>query len=62
MRAGLPMYDLPELHAANDALWAGLAGHLCAKGIAGVPLRIERPVDYETHWLAPDLLFSQTWR
>ncbi|MEX2200031.1 MAG: PhnD/SsuA/transferrin family substrate-binding protein [Dongiaceae bacterium] len=60
MRAGLPMYDLPELRAANDAFWAGLAGHLRAEGIAGVPLRLEHPGDYETHWLAPDLLFSQT--
>jgi ABC-type phosphate/phosphonate transport system substrate-binding protein len=60
MRAGLPMYDLPEMRAAIDAFWAGLAGHLRATGIAGVPLRIEHPVDYATHWLAPDLLFSQT--
>jgi ABC-type phosphate/phosphonate transport system substrate-binding protein len=60
MRAGLPMYDLPELRAATDAFWAGLAGHLRAAGIAGVPLRVEHPGDYEAHWLASDLLFSQT--
>ena len=26
--ASLPMYDLPEVSAALDALWAGIARHL----------------------------------
>jgi ABC-type phosphate/phosphonate transport system substrate-binding protein len=60
MRAALPMYDLPELRPATDEFWAGLARHLRAEGIDGVPERIEHPADYEAHWLASDLLFSQT--
>ena len=31
------MYDLPEVRAAADALWAGLARHLEREGVADVP-------------------------
>ncbi|MEX0808643.1 MAG: PhnD/SsuA/transferrin family substrate-binding protein [Dongiaceae bacterium] len=60
MRAGLPMYDLPELRAVTDAFWTQLASHMRAEGINDVPLRLEHPIDCEAHWLEPGLLLSQT--
>ncbi len=59
-RASLPMYDLREMRAATDEFWQGLARALRREGIDDVPDRLEAPTDYEAHWLAPDLLFSQT--
>jgi ABC-type phosphate/phosphonate transport system substrate-binding protein len=58
--ASLPMYDLPEAAAATDALWRGLARHLGAVGIEDVPGEILRRPKLPEHWLASDLLFSQT--
>ena len=58
MRASLPMYDLPALRATTDRWWQGLARHLRAAGVAGVPARLARrrlPA-----WTDPQLLFSQT--
>jgi ABC-type phosphate/phosphonate transport system substrate-binding protein len=54
--ASLPMYDLPEVRPALDALWAGVARHLRREGVADVP---ERPTNEPTLWRAPDLLLSQ---
>jgi ABC-type phosphate/phosphonate transport system substrate-binding protein len=59
-RASLPMYDLQEMRAATEAFWQGLARAFRAESIDDVPDRLEAPTDYEAHWLAPDLLFSQT--
>jgi ABC-type phosphate/phosphonate transport system substrate-binding protein len=59
-RASLPMYDLPEMQAATDAFWQGLARAFRREGLDDVPDRLEAPVDYEGHWLSPDLFFSQT--
>jgi ABC-type phosphate/phosphonate transport system substrate-binding protein len=58
--AALPMYDLPEVAAATDALWAALAERLRAEGIAGVPDRLQRGGDARQVWRSPDLLFAQT--
>ncbi len=58
MRASLPMYDLPELRGATDTWWAGLARHMRAAGLDGVPERLQR--DPPPAWTEPDLLFSQT--
>ncbi len=58
--ASLPMYDLPALRAATDGLWAGLARAMVARGIDGVPARLDRERDREALWRSPDLLFSQT--
>lgn len=60
MIASLPMYDLPEVRAATDAWWAGLARAFRAEGLEGVPEHLTRGGRIETHWLAPDLLFTQT--
>lgn len=54
------MYDLPELAAATDAWWAGLAAAFRAEGLRDVPERLTRDGDAAALWTAPDLLFSQT--
>ncbi len=55
MIASLPMYDRPELQAANDRLWQGIRAYL---GIG--PEQLDRHEDPWTHWTSPDLLLSQT--
>ena len=57
--AALPMYDLPELAQANDALWSAIAQRLQARGVeAPVELTRDRPLD--ELWLDPELLMAQT--
>ena len=58
--ASLPMYDLPEVSAATDGWWQGLAAAFARAGVEEVPERLVRGVGLPDHWLAPDLLFSQT--
>jgi ABC-type phosphate/phosphonate transport system substrate-binding protein len=58
--AGLPMYDPPELRAAVDAWWEGLARAFRAEGIAGVPDGLDRTLALDALWGSPDLLFTQT--
>jgi len=60
MIASLPMYDLPELRAATDAWWAGVARHCRARGIAGAPRTLQRDRPRERQWQDPSLLLSQT--
>lgn len=59
MIASLPMYDLPELHAATDAWWAGLAPALRRAGVANVPERLQRNMRFAAEWSDPALLISQ---
>ena len=54
MIASLPMYDWPELGAANDALWASISRHL------GVAIPLDRRADHKWAWRQPDMLLSQT--
>lgn len=54
MIATLPMYDYPEVRAATDAWWKGIARH------AGVDLPLSRPDDFMAPWSRDDLVFSQT--
>ena len=58
--ANLPMYDFPEVAAANDALWRGIAGALEREGLEDVPRALTRGVDLGAVWRDPDCLFSQT--
>ncbi|MGH6893488.1 MAG: phosphate/phosphite/phosphonate ABC transporter substrate-binding protein [Dongiaceae bacterium] len=58
--AGLPMYDLPELRAATDAWWSGVARALRREGIEDVPDVLARGVSTEAVWRRPNLLLSQT--
>lgn len=60
LKASLPMYDLPELRAATDAWWRGLAQAFRQEGLTEVPERLERGDEMAALWQAPDLLFSQT--
>jgi ABC-type phosphate/phosphonate transport system substrate-binding protein len=57
--ASLPMYDLPEVRPALDALWAAMARELRRAGSAEVPERLTYDVPGSALWPAPDLLFSQ---
>jgi ABC-type phosphate/phosphonate transport system substrate-binding protein len=57
--AALPMYDLPELEAANDAWWAAIAASLIRQGIQNVPARLTRGVPVEAIWTDPNLLLAQ---
>lgn len=59
MIAALPMYDGATADAA-DLLWQGIATHLRACGVTGVPDSLTSPADLNTHWRDPDLLLSQT--
>ena len=52
------MYAAPA--AALDAFWQGLRRHMIREGLADVPSSLDEPADVHAHWLAPDLLLSQT--
>ncbi len=53
------MYDLPELQAANDALWSALATRLWARGI-DAPAALSRTAAPDAIWADPALLLGQT--
>jgi ABC-type phosphate/phosphonate transport system substrate-binding protein len=57
--AALPMYDLPELQAANDTLWEGVRARLAASGTPA-PQRLDRELPLDTLWRHPRLLLAQT--
>jgi ABC-type phosphate/phosphonate transport system substrate-binding protein len=57
--AALPMYDLPELQGANDALWQGLVRHLSAEAIEA-PRALTRDLPLEAICAHPGLLLTQT--
>ncbi len=59
MVAALPMYDLPELRDATDALWRALRAALQRRGVAA-PERLTRGGDLAAQWRARDLLLSQS--
>ncbi|MCB1377729.1 MAG: PhnD/SsuA/transferrin family substrate-binding protein [Alphaproteobacteria bacterium] len=54
MIASLPMYDWPEIRAATDDWWKGIARHI------GIDAALQRVENYASLWLSSDLLFSQT--
>lgn len=60
MIASLPMYDWPEIRSATDAWWTGLARHLRAQGLRGVPRALVRGGPLAAVWAHPALLLSQT--
>jgi ABC-type phosphate/phosphonate transport system substrate-binding protein len=60
LTASLPMYDLPELRDANDALWLAIASRLRSRGVPA-PLSLTRGERaLEAAWTSPRLLLSQT--
>jgi ABC-type phosphate/phosphonate transport system substrate-binding protein len=57
--AALPMYDLPELQEANDALWSSLRTRLVAQGVPA-PAALNRDLPLGALWRHPGLLLAQT--
>ena len=57
--AALPMYEMPELTAAHDALWSWLAQRMSQFGLSGVPARLSRHLSHEDSWRHPRLLLGQ---
>ncbi|WP_419758469.1 phosphate/phosphite/phosphonate ABC transporter substrate-binding protein [Acidisoma sp.] len=58
-RASLPMYALPEMAAANAALWAAVRERLEAAGIAALPALLSPAPAALPGAIAPGTLFSQ---
>lgn len=58
--AHLPMYDLPEVRPAADALWRAVGERLRAAGLADLPLALSRDLAPQESWRHPDLLFGQS--
>ncbi len=59
MLANLSMYDFPEVRAATDAWWCGIAAALQRAGIAAVPDSLTRDPDIDVLH-SPELLLTQT--
>ena len=57
--ASMPMYDMPELRSALDALWGGLARHLGREGVSSIPGKIVHDHALSDLWNDPCLWFSQ---
>jgi hypothetical protein len=53
------MYDLPEVSAATDAWWRGVASALRRAGLDAVPEVLTRDPDVDV-WHSQNLLLSQT--
>ena len=53
------MYDLPEIRAANEGLWAAIAAQLRQAGVSA-PASLCRPQALARHWSDPALLLSQS--
>ncbi len=58
--SALPMYDLPELQTANDALWAAIAERLRGAGVTRTPPQLTRGRALGPLWSDPRLLLAQT--
>ena len=59
MLASLPMYDLPEVTAATDTWWSGVASALQRAGLDAVPEALTRDPDVDVLH-SKELLLSQT--
>ncbi len=57
--ASMPMYDIPEVRGALDALWRGFARHARAEGLADVPDAMVHGKNSIDLWDDPDLWLSQ---
>jgi ABC transporter, phosphonate, periplasmic substrate-binding protein len=57
--ASLPMYDLPELRPALDALWGGLARHLARERLPDIPCTLSHGWPLNAWWWCTDLLLGQ---
>lgn len=59
MLASFSMYDFPEVRAATDTWWRGIASALRRAGLKAVPEALTRDLDIDV-WHSPELLLSQT--
>jgi ABC-type phosphate/phosphonate transport system substrate-binding protein len=57
--ASLPMYDLPEVAWALDALWSAIARDLERRGVSGVPQKLVHGRPLKELWADPELFISQ---
>ena len=53
------MYDWPEVRAATDALWSGIAAHMRTAGVEA-PSGLERGLGLQELWRHPGLVLGQT--
>ena len=58
-RASLPMYALPEMAAANAALWDAIRARLTAAGVEALPASLSPAPMALPQAIAPETLFSQ---
>lgn len=58
-QASLPMYDFPEVRAATDAWWSGVAKHMLKAGVDETPAQLQHDVPVKSLWQHKDLLLSQ---
>ena len=59
MIASLPMYDIPEIRHATDALWQGMARHFRLEGITQVPHQLVHDRHLSGLWSDGNLFMSQ---
>ena len=59
MRASLPMYNLPEMRAANAAFWAALRCEAARDGLTDLPADLDCDRPAVPAMLEHDLVFSQ---
>jgi ABC-type phosphate/phosphonate transport system substrate-binding protein len=57
---GLPMYDAPELRAANRSFWQAIRKSLQENGVKALPEDLSEPIDLPSFWSDPYLFFGQT--
>ena len=57
---GLPMYDAPELRAANRSFWQAIRKSLQENGVKDLPEDLSEPLDLPSFWSDPHLFFGQT--
>ena len=57
---GLPMYDAPELRAANRSFWQAIRKSLQEIGVKDLPEDLSEPLDLPSFWSDPHLFFGQT--
>jgi ABC-type phosphate/phosphonate transport system substrate-binding protein len=58
--ACMPWYYLPEIEAAQDHFWQGLARHLRRQGVSHLPRRLTRGVAVQSLHVDPTLIFGQS--
>ena len=57
---GLPMYDAPEIRAANRLFWRAIATTLTDYGVKDLPQDLTTPDHLPRFWSDAGLIFGQT--